>query len=43
MAARNAIYTLFQLGIVDEDRTTAALLAVDAGVRRMRRRLAFMS
>jgi hypothetical protein len=43
IAARNAIYALFELGIIDEDRATAALLAVDAGVRRVQRRLAFTS
>ena len=41
IAARNAIYTLFELGDIDEERATAALLAVDAGVRRVQRRLAF--
>jgi hypothetical protein len=43
MAARNAIYTLFELGYIDEDRATAALLAVDVGIRRVRRHLAFAS
>jgi hypothetical protein len=41
IAARNAIYTLFELGYIDEEHATAALLAVDAGVRRVQRRLAF--
>ena len=34
MIAREAIYTLFELGYIDEEHATAALLAVDAGVRR---------
>ena len=34
MTARDAIYTLFDLGYIDEEHATAALLAVDAGMRR---------
>jgi hypothetical protein len=37
ITARNAIYALFELGYIDEERATAALLAV----RRVQRRLAF--
>jgi hypothetical protein len=43
IAARKAIYTLFELGYIDEDHATSALLALDAGMRRMRRRLAVAS
>jgi hypothetical protein len=41
IAARNAIYVLFEPGYIDEEHATAALLALDAGSRRVQRRLAF--
>jgi hypothetical protein len=43
IAAREAIYALFELGYIDEEHATAALLALDAGMRRVQRRLAFAS
>jgi hypothetical protein len=37
IAARVAIWRLFQAGYVDEDMATAGLLAVDLGTRRAQR------
>lgn len=39
VAARVAIWRLFQEGYVDEDMATAGLLAVDLGTRRAQRNL----
>jgi hypothetical protein len=39
-AARHAIWLLFEDGQLDEDRATDALLAIDVGTRRMKRRRA---
>jgi hypothetical protein len=41
IAARDAIYALFELGYIDEEHATAALLALDAGMRTVQQRLAF--
>jgi len=43
IAARNAIYALFELGYIDDEHATAALLALDAGRRRVQRGVAFAS
>jgi hypothetical protein len=40
IATRKAIYALFELGYIDEEHATAALLALDAGMRTVQRRLA---
>ena len=37
-AARHAIWLLFEDGQLDVDHATEALLAIDAGIRRMHRR-----
>ena len=43
IAARNAIYALFELGYIDDEHATAALMALDAGRRRVQRGVAFAS
>jgi len=38
-AARNAIWDLYQAGLIDDDAATVALLAISIGMRRTHRKV----